>query len=832
MPYFTLNHLPMSSSNTKESFIIEETEATLTVEKISSLSNLIQTILEKQLPCTSVPSSFSLSSNFHTNILILLQDVIGPIIEQGCDFKLDLDLQDSLNTLQSSMNLCLLTADSNLFIQPLPIVVPEPFLEAPSSTNLILGKRKVTALTSIAKRTLSESHIEPIPSSSLTLSNLPILEIKEATTYFTLEMRDISDISSYLNLWHEGIGIILENHLHYFKPNTSSASVTSSWNNTLKILLAFLQNQKFLTNLLPNVNERNILSNDHLLAINEVSLALQSAGFSETSIQETKSIDSKDTSSMSLNVEKKTQPLSTLDLIQIDENSCASSSSTSTTESLISSPKQSFKSPIFLLRKFNTPHTNGPFYKMSYQIKQNSKKSQLRYHIYKTLSILIKHAHALLCPTKKQAAFCQWPKILQKKHQYLSNEELVKTLYKGVVENSLYYQKYYNDALMIKRKINLNPLLDNLIQAIEAWAKNSDISLPNINTPTVLEEISLTIKNNLIHVLSEKSSNVKSQSTFIQSVIPLFSISSFKQPKKTNPLQQTFYYTLNYRLKTSIHSSFTTLFQAKKTIARSFEIIQQLCTLEHLQFASIHYLDPYTDQKKALSHEETFTILFEGMTDNLNFLSTYYPDVLKETKTHQSKHAIETSLKLISDQLKDKIPVKQSPSILKMLLQTYQDTSKQIIVKKQWAKNSDISLPNSNTPTVLEEIPLTITNNHTHVLSEKYSNVKSQPICIQSMIPLFAVSSLKQPKNNNPLQQTFYYTLSYRLKTSIYTSFTTLFQAKKTIARSFEIIQQLCTSEHLQFTSINYVDPYTDQKKALSHEETFTILFEGMTDNL
>ncbi|WP_228547654.1 hypothetical protein, partial [Candidatus Clavichlamydia salmonicola] len=60
----------------------------------------------------------------------------------------------------------------------------------------------------------------------------------------------------------------------------------------------------------------------------------------------------------------------------------------------------------------------------------------------------------------------------------------------------------------------------------------------------------------------------------------------------------------------------------------------------------------------------------------------YYPDVLKETKTHQPRHAIETSLKLISNQLKDKIPVKQSPSILKMLLKKYQDTSKQIIIKQ------------------------------------------------------------------------------------------------------------------------------------------------------
>ncbi|MBF5051381.1 hypothetical protein CLAVI_001025 [Candidatus Clavichlamydia salmonicola] len=654
MPYFTLDHIHAPSSTMVVSFVVKETSELLTIEKICYLSKLIQTILKHNLPCTYAPFSFHIAPLAHTNIIPILQDVIGPILEQGASLNSTIEIKKALDTLQASMNLVLLKNESSSFMQPLQIMPTEPSLDhsSPSSYFHAVNQEKYE-LPINNSSTSSSSSLQPSTSDSLLLFNLPVIAIEEGKPYFTIYDCNISDSSSHLSHWHDCIHIILENKLYHLDRSMPLTLGTTLWHDTLQLLLIFLQEQEFLTDLAPSSAEINMLKKDHSLSINEIYLALQSSGFSEIAIQQ-------------INAKSCIQPgPSSLHYKPVKETSS------------IPSAMPPFFAPLFSVNKLYNPAIRKKYYQLHYAVKQNNHTAQLRFGITKSLKSLETNVQELLNSPHQLIYFHPYSECPQIPIVNLNHEALLQILHKNITANLLYCQKYHLDALIRKNEENLVTSLTNLLNSIQASANTLGLILPKIDNAQLLEDIFKDITNHPEKLKQTKSTPLLKKAVITVKkniIIPLFLITLKTSPKNSKSLKKTLFYTLTYRSKKSYRPQTIVYFHIRKLLLKMNAMIKTICNPSHSQLSTFKFLDPYTKKKMSLTIEEVFTYLYEGMSENLKFLSKNHPKILKKSKKNNTKVVLDETLSLITDQLKDKVIIKKTAHILNDLLKNPQTT--------------------------------------------------------------------------------------------------------------------------------------------------------------
>ncbi|MBF5051290.1 hypothetical protein CLAVI_000931 [Candidatus Clavichlamydia salmonicola] len=173
MPYFTLDYF--ISKNDISGFFIKESPPSITPEQLLSLTSLVKHIIQKQCPCISVPSSFPLNPNTHRNIIVLLQDVLYPLTKKISTSSDAATIQKSIELLTSSINKELLSADPQLFQQPLPQIINS------LTTTTFAKKRSSSSLersTENKKQRIEESSFTET-NSSLNKQTIPLKEASE-----------------------------------------------------------------------------------------------------------------------------------------------------------------------------------------------------------------------------------------------------------------------------------------------------------------------------------------------------------------------------------------------------------------------------------------------------------------------------------------------------------------------------------------------------------------------------------------------------------------------------------------------------------------------------
>ncbi|MBF5051268.1 hypothetical protein CLAVI_000909 [Candidatus Clavichlamydia salmonicola] len=322
MPYFILNYLNPLIGSKNNSFIIEEVHIPLSAEKIASINLLAQEVISKNLPCTSVPQSFPLNPSFHNNTLVILEDVLGALIELLNESDITPDTHGPIQDLNSTINLCLFGANPACFQQDLPSIIPfsKP-IEAPSqaiTTSLKQSKKRAgsplitsphTKKTRLDTETDLLSLINPESFfyeqdqtqletvTSISNTNIPqpttefiCIDILEGNKHFQFTHLDPMDPNTYLEHLYQGIDLVLTNQIYLSDlsdKNSQQHSASYLHHQSLLSLLSLLNKQKPILSLILNKDEWTASTAHHELLTKEIILSLQDGGFTEKIIETT-----------------------------------------------------------------------------------------------------------------------------------------------------------------------------------------------------------------------------------------------------------------------------------------------------------------------------------------------------------------------------------------------------------------------------------------------------------------------------------------------------------------------------------------------------------------
>ncbi|MBF5051324.1 hypothetical protein CLAVI_000965 [Candidatus Clavichlamydia salmonicola] len=325
MPYFTLSYPQTFEASTPNSFIVQELQESLSLEKIQTLTLLVEEIFKKHLPCTAVPSSFLLNPLSHSNSLNIVTDVLVPLTTLLNEVEITLKNQTYISALNCAINSCLLKSNALEFVHPLPLIttVKSPFLEE-NLTNfeeISSGAKKRSGsplqdMTCTKKQCTNVSkkdedlfldietllcdyqapnlHIDPQDfcfdppgPSILPTFECPIIEIMAERKRFIISHTKTHDLLGALQHLYQGAQYVLEEKIYLTSGQESSPlSTIHAYHNTLSALLFLLSNQYFLFNQIPNEMERFLLKEEFTLMIQDISLSLKSEGFTEQTINQ------------------------------------------------------------------------------------------------------------------------------------------------------------------------------------------------------------------------------------------------------------------------------------------------------------------------------------------------------------------------------------------------------------------------------------------------------------------------------------------------------------------------------------------------------------------
>ncbi|WP_228547653.1 hypothetical protein, partial [Candidatus Clavichlamydia salmonicola] len=183
MPYFTLDYFLMNSPNKTKYFMVKESKDLFTPQHLQELTMLTQEILSNKLLCFSVPSSFPLALDMHTNALNILSDVTLPLVIACKNSLTDPKDVDIANNLQTDLLNSILTEDLSLFNQPLPTVRNDHSSSLQRTTSPLANECPYSAFSpSLSPSFLDDStafspSLSPSFLDDSTAFSLPIIEI-------------------------------------------------------------------------------------------------------------------------------------------------------------------------------------------------------------------------------------------------------------------------------------------------------------------------------------------------------------------------------------------------------------------------------------------------------------------------------------------------------------------------------------------------------------------------------------------------------------------------------------------------------------------------------
>ncbi|MBF5051274.1 hypothetical protein CLAVI_000915 [Candidatus Clavichlamydia salmonicola] len=708
MPYFTLKYLDdVVPSST---FIIIEETASLTLEKIETISNLAYSAISNHATCSSVPASFPLDARSHYNTLILLEEVLLTLVHQSKEtVEHNLFLQNTLSYLYS----ILWTNVGTSFQQPLPTLnISEDSLSnnhaglkrALSSSSMSPTSKKYKETDTGQQRSIDCSPIltsldtihNPLtPTETPPLYLLPFLEVLPRTNTFIVIQKPVVDLENYFCLLHAELNAILEAKICLLKDSSSekvTKSQTDLCNETFQALLPLLQQQTKLLQLIPDPEKHQAYLDEHLYLIQEVTIRLQAAGFSDTAIssmmnQEAPLIQQNqpnpnpfpDSRALSNPVQQRTEKKTPL----------SEKSPTKTPETYLI--------PLCYLTSVKTMsgHSSIPqksTYTLSYQVKKSIRSiSQCYSNCRATFFLLLESTKELLEDSPDIIYKTRYACPFKKTTSDIDKMDMVKLLFLGL-KNNLAFLKQHHPKLL-ETTTTFTPLSD-LETALQLAKNYLQTDLPLEEAPDILSMILIEAQQNplfkpspiqatrlapitttLVPTEIQDQETTLSLKNYIQysrklRMMPVFSCSK-KISTSNNQSKKSILYILYYQLRINHRSTSHLYTHLRHTIKILSTSVESLLSPHFRSELKINFrsIPPFQTQSQVITPEEALTQLFYGLKENLSFFKEYSPKLLNPTEKNNPLKDLTMALKLVKKELKDNMPPPKTPTILSQLLQ-------------------------------------------------------------------------------------------------------------------------------------------------------------------
>ncbi|MBF5051326.1 hypothetical protein CLAVI_000967 [Candidatus Clavichlamydia salmonicola] len=304
MPYFTLSYPSTSKTALHSSFIVKESSESLSIKQIQELTLLVHDIVNKHLPCVTVPSSFPLEPSLHTNTYKIIQDVLFPLSELLNEVEISPKTQSSIADLNCSINSCLLKSNSSEFHQPLPSVTEAIISywkrDGSHLGDVISEKKQRTASTEI--ETMLEDYLAPavnitdddffsdieLPTPEVS-TLVPIIEVMKDSNCFKIINKKTNDPIKELKLLHKSIQNVLDKKIYHTIDNNEALSSTAdAIHNTLLTMLSLLNSQDHLLISIVDHEQYFQLTKDHDTLTQHLISVLKESNVSNQPTQSTK----------------------------------------------------------------------------------------------------------------------------------------------------------------------------------------------------------------------------------------------------------------------------------------------------------------------------------------------------------------------------------------------------------------------------------------------------------------------------------------------------------------------------------------------------------------
>ncbi|MBF5051270.1 hypothetical protein CLAVI_000911 [Candidatus Clavichlamydia salmonicola] len=729
MIYFTLKYFDPLSPTDTPGFIITEETSPLTTTKIFEISSLVQSVITTHAICLSVPASFLLNLETHSNTLFLLEGVMLTLKQQLEENEDNEPIQDALTSLYSH-----LLTDSGLdFQQPPPITiddlanvkvfqpkVPVPQKRASSSSNLFIGASKKCKpfypycdslnnnpalqpeTSGLTQQTSPKEYLEKNQSSPTSIEilknipthTLPVIELIPEKNRFIITFLVISDVESYLELLHANIFLILKNELFFLDTMADIAkSQTSLFYETLQTLLSLLHQQEISIKSIPDLRRKEAITSEHFILTNEIVIRLQAAGFSDNAIG-TATESNVSTQSTELYIKDFTQedPKSSpespsyeplVNLISDRSSSTQSLSPPSTEDITPASEHTPHYMPLCFIKVIKTfksqPKSHlKSCYTLVYQVKKNNTSLTNCYSSCRKSIAILLSAITNLCSNDNSETFgLSYISPKTKKTIKINKIEMLQHVFIGLQENISFLKNHH--PRFLKATSTHDPFADlksSLELVRNALKDNVPTEQPSDILIQVLEEAKKKYTSSILAPIKKKKLLPIQEATprvipsKITSIMPIFSSSLKTFSSKKTTLRVTCC-TFYYQLRTTAGPSYKLLAHIRRNIHILVQNVESLLTLSSKEnhLVNLKYIPPFQEKSIPISQNQALLTLFEGLNENLNFLHTACPDIFIPTKIYNPKTALEKALLLVKNAFSTPLPSPKQPSILPALLE-------------------------------------------------------------------------------------------------------------------------------------------------------------------
>ncbi|MBF5051379.1 hypothetical protein CLAVI_001023 [Candidatus Clavichlamydia salmonicola] len=275
-------------------------------------------------------------------------------------------------------------------------------------------------------------------------------------------------------------------------------------------------------------------------------------------------------------------------------------------------------------------------------------------------------------------------------------------------------------------------------------------------------------------------------------VLPLFSIQRGRTILLAEHSISITIFTLKYEIfkKDGKKTDLFTL--PRRRIRLTHKNIQRICSNSYHKKDLFRFIDPMSQQIKSITFPEAVHLIFEGLSENLQFLNETFPEILKQTPSNFPKSFLDKSIDLIKDLLPSNTPSIITPHILKDLLKTTQ-----------------INKSESLSPTIF-----------------------SEKIICHYFCPIFSIRVNQQKSYSSSAIECLAYTSLYEIKVSKKIPHKLSTKIRINIDTTEDFIKNLCTSSDSKLCSYQHQDPFTQQKTTINLSVFLLKTLEGLQENL
>ncbi|MBF5051380.1 hypothetical protein CLAVI_001024 [Candidatus Clavichlamydia salmonicola] len=251
--------------------------------------------------------------------------------------------------------------------------------------------------------------------------------------------------------------------------------------------------------------------------------------------------------------------------------------------------------------------------------------------------------------------------------------------------------------------------------------------------------------------------------------------------------------TLKYEVFTKVGKQ-TDAFTIPRTRMRlTQQNIQRICSPSYHKKDLFRSMDPISKKIRSITFTEALPLIFEGLTENLEFLGEEFPELLKNTPSNFPKSSLEKSLNLITAQLSPNTP----PSII--------------------------------STHILKDMLSSIKTNQSILTNAVLSKKRTSSY---NLFPIFFIH-LNKGSRNTLLERDYYsYISQYELRVSQGCISKINPKIRASIHATEEHIKNLCSSSFKNSTLHEHQDPFTKEKTTISLSELLLKILEGLKENL